>query len=112
LLYPLRNIRTKPIWDEVAPERSKPSEAGDAGSSRRIYDWDSDSFLPARDTPTSASNGEPPSTLSVKTRQMLDRLKKSTQALEDMNSMDPPSTGGRRSQAGSRQEQRRFANKL
>ncbi|CAB4061505.1 unnamed protein product [Lepeophtheirus salmonis] len=74
-----RSVRSNPVWDE--PISTK-------------YDWNSDSFLEPRDPPHNNGHQRPnleekedrDSTLNPKTRDLLNKLKKSTADLEDINS--------------------------
>lgn len=96
LLEKARGVRSRPVWDEFqrGEEQPQPRFSADAasrpleGGGRRVYNWEDDSFynVPADEAAAANGAGAPAdSTLSSKTRSILDKVKESTAALQGLN---------------------------
>ncbi len=63
------------------PTREEEERAAAVEATRRVYDWERDEFLPPAESQPVRSGGA----MSGKTRSMLEQLKESTMALQDLN---------------------------
>jgi hypothetical protein len=89
LLEKARALKQRPFWSKDDQKESPASQRPiSEGTGKKIYNWDTDTFEVVREDEVPASSGGAASTntmMSSKTRSMLDKLKESTAALQDMN---------------------------